>query len=369
VITAVATVENGDADVESLPPVIRGRGAAENPPNRFDTLWYVGDDEDRDPDAPAPRTRFLRDPSESIISTNDSPDVPFDASVNPYRGCEHGCVYCYARPMHEYLGFSAGLDFETKILVKDRAPELLSRELAAPRWKPQVIALSGATDAYQPGERRFELTRRCLEVLAEFRNPVTVITKNHLVTRDRDILARLAVHRAAAVFISVTTLDAGLARLMEPRTSHPDRRLEAIRALDDAGVPTGVLVAPIIPGLNDHEIPAILTAAAAAGAAFAGFVMLRLPHGVKDLFESWLTRHFPQRRKKVLNRIREVRGSRLNDPDFGTRMRGAGIFARQIARLFEVSRQRAGIDREHPELSTAAFCRGKYRQLTLFDDE
>ena len=253
--------------MSSTRPVIRGRGAADNPPNRFEALAHAPDPEAIDPDGPGPDTEFLKDPSRSLITYNDSPDVGFTASINPYRGCEHGCIYCYARPTHEYLGFSAGLDFETKILVKEDAPELLRRELSSPRWTPQVLAISGVTDPYQPVERRLELTRRCLEVLAEFRNPVAIITKNHLVTRDVDLLGELARHEAVAVYLSVTTLDPRLARTMEPRTSQPARRLAAIEALSRAGVPSGVLVAPVIPGLTDHEMPKIVAAAARAGAA------------------------------------------------------------------------------------------------------
>src|SRR5205814_4999455 len=236
-----------------------------------------------DPDEPAPPTQFFKDNSDSIINYNDSPDVGFEASINPYRGCEHGCIYCYARPFHEYLGFSAGLDFETKIMVKENAPELLRRELASPKWKPKVIALSGVTDCYQPVERKLKLTRRCLEVLAEFRNPVAVVTKNHLVTRDADVLSELARHRAAAVFISLTTLDSSLTPKLEPRASLPKHRLAAIEALNRAGVPVGVLLAPMIPGLTDHEIPNLLAAAASAGAQYAGYVVLRLPFAVKNL--------------------------------------------------------------------------------------
>ncbi len=350
-------------------PSIRGRGTPDNPPNRFETLWYVPDGPGRDPDDPLPRTHFMRDPSGSIISYNDSPDVGFDASINPYRGCEHGCVYCYARPTHEFLGLSAGLDFETRILVKDRAPELLRRELSARKWEPQVIAVSGVTDAYQPAERRFRLTRACLEVLLDFRNPVSVITKNHLVTRDADLLTELAGHRAALVCVSVTTLDADLARVMEPRTSHPERRLDAVRELTDAGVPVGVLVAPIIPGLNDHEVPRILEAAAKAGACTAAYVMLRLPHAVEELFGSWLERHFPDRKRKIESRIRSVRGGKMNDPRFKSRMRGEGIFAQQIESLFAVSCKKVGIPRQRPELSTAAFRRSHFGQLDLFDGE
>ncbi|MGH7426272.1 MAG: PA0069 family radical SAM protein [Candidatus Methylomirabilales bacterium] len=346
---------------------IRGRGAARNPPNRFETLAYDPEPEGVDPEGPAPETQFFKDPSRSLITVNDSPDVGFEASINPYRGCEHGCIYCYARPTHEYLGFSAGLDFETKILVKEDAPELLRRELSSPRWKPQVLAISGVTDPYQPVERRLRLTRRCLEVLAEFRNPVVIITKNHLVTRDLDLLGELARHGAAAVYLSVTTLDGDLARTMEPRTSQPTRRLAAIEALSRAGVPTGVLVAPVIPGLTDHELPAIIAAAAKAGARCAGYVLLRLPHAVAPLFEAWLTEHRPARKDKVLNRIQAIRGGRLNDPRFGVRMKGEGIFAEQIADLFALACRKAGIGSGGPGLSTAAFRRPTAAQPSLFE--
>jgi DNA repair photolyase len=272
---------------------------------------------------------------------------------------------CFARPTHETLGFSSGLDFETKILVKRDAPQLLRAELSRKSWTPQVIAISGVTDPYQPIERKLGLTRSCLEVLAEFRNPVLIITKNHLVARDRDLLGALARHRAAGVFLSVTSLDGELQRKMEPRTSAPERRLEAIRALADAGVPVGVLVAPVIPGLTDHEMPAILRAAAEARARFAGYVPLRLPHAVKDLFDRWLTDHFPDRKEKILRRIRELRGGKLNDPRFGSRLRGQGIFAEEIAALFAIACRRAGILDGRVELSTAAFRRPGGRQLAL----
>ncbi len=347
---------------------IRGRGTSENPPNRFETLSYVPDPAERDPEDPGPSTVFFRDPSRSIIARNDSPDIGFSASINPYRGCEHGCIYCYARPFHEYLGFSAGLDFETRILVKEDAPELLQAELSSPRWTPQVIALSGVTDPYQPAERRLRVTRRCLEVLAEYRNPVSIITKNHLVTRDVDLLADLAADQAAHVNVSVTTLREELRRVMEPRTSTPARRLAAIETLATAGVPVRVMVAPVIPGLNDTEVPSIVEAAVAAGARAATWIPVRLPHAVGDLFEAWLDRHFPERKAKVLNRIRAVHGGKLDDPRFGERMRGSGIFAEQIGALFDAACRRAGIGRELPTLSTAAFRRpGEARQLGLFD--
>lgn len=337
-------------------PQVHGRGTSENPPNRFLPIAVVRDDWD-DPLDPQPRTQFLADATRSIISWNDSPDLGFNASVNPYRGCEHGCVYCYARPNHEYLGFSAGLDFETKILVKQNAPELLRRAFASRRWKPQVVMMSGVTDAYQPAERRFRITRRCLEIFAEFRNPVAVITKNHLVTRDTDLLAELASYNAARVTLSITTLDNRIHRSMEPRTSSPSRRLRAIEVLACAGVPVGVNVAPVIPGLTDHEMPKILEAAAGAGATTAAYIPLRLPGGVAGLFESWLERNFPLRRDKVLNKIRETRGGRLNDPRLGFRMRGTGPVAAQISQLFRISCRRAGLSRELVPLSSAAFRR------------
>jgi DNA repair photolyase len=349
------------------PPPQRGRGTPINPPNRFEPLSYSRDPEWNDLEDPALETQFFKDTSRSIITYNDSPDVGFDASINPYRGCEHGCIYCYARPTHEYLGFSAGLDFESKILVKEDAPELLRRELSSPRWKPQVLAISGVTDSYQPIERRLQLTRHCLQVLAEFRNPVVIITKNYLVTRDVDVLGELARYEAVRVFLSVTTLDGSLSRVMEPRASHPTRRLAAIEALSQAGVQTGVLVAPVIPGLTDHELPSILAAAVRAGAKVAGYVTLRLPHGVGPLFEQWLGQHFPDRKDKVLHRIRAIRGGKLNDPRFNSRMRGEGIFAEQIRSLFALACRKAGIDGRGPALSTAAFRMPSNRQLPLFE--
>jgi DNA repair photolyase len=346
---------------------IHGRGAANNPPNRFEAIRYEPDPDEVGPDQPAPTTQFLKDNSRSIIAYNDSPDVGFSASINPYRGCEHGCAYCYARPTHEYLGFSAGLDFESKILVKSDAPELLRRELAAPSWQPQLLAISGVTDAYQPIERRLQLTRRCLEVLADFRNPVAIITKSHLVTRDVDLLLELAQHDAAAVYLSVTSLDGNFSRALEPRAAQPSGRLAAIETLAGAGVPVGVLVAPVIPGLNDHEMPAILEAAFRAGARFAGYVTLRLPFAVAPLFERWLAQHAPDKKDKVLGRIRELRGGKLNDPRFGSRMSGEGPLAQAIGDLFKLACRQAGMNERGPQLSTAAFRRPHGRQMLLFE--
>ena len=263
------------------------------------------------------------------------------------------------------MGFSAGLDFETKILVKEEAPALLRRELSSPKWKPHTIGLSSATDCYQPAERRLRLTRRCLEVLAECRNPVGIITKNHLVLRDVDLLQELARHHAVTVCLSITTLDPELARTMEPRTSSPRQRLEAIKTLSEAGIPTGVLVAPVIPGLTDHEMLGIIAEAGAAGAHFAGYEMLRLPFGVKDLFQEWLSVHAPGKMEKVLNRIRSIREGKLNDSTFGSRMVGAGIFAEQVAKTFTVALHKAGILQEWPTLSTASFRRPPGEQLSF----
>lgn len=335
---------------------LRGRGAAWNPPNRFLPLAVERDawTHEEDPD---PETMLLRDSSRTVLARNDSPDVGFDVSVNPYRGCSQGCAYCYARPTHEYLGFSAGLDFETKVLVKAGAPKLLRAELTKKSWVPQPIAFSGVTDAYQPVERRLRITRGCMEVLAEFRNPVVVVTKSHLVTRDADLLGELAAHRAARVMLSVTTLDRELARKMEPRAATPERRLDAIAKLSDAGVQVGVMVGPVIPGLTDHELPAILEAAAAAGARTAGYILLRLPHGVKDVFADWLDRNFPDRKEKVMGRVREVRSGKLNDPRFRTRMRGEGPYAGHVRSMFQVAQRRNGLDGPLEPLSTEAFRR------------
>lgn len=344
-------------------PPLRGRGASDNPRNRFESV-HRETDPDRPPEAP--RTELIADSSRSIISRNDSPDVPFDASINPYRGCEHGCSYCYARPSHEYLGFSAGLDFETKIVVKHDAAALLRKQLTSPRWRPEVLAMSGVTDPYQPIERRLRITRACLEVLAEFRNPVAIITKNELVTRDLDLLGALAADGAAAVMLSITTLDDGVAGAMEPRTSRPARRLAAIEQVVEAGIPCGVMVAPVVPGLNDHEIPAILSAAADRGAGSAGYIVLRLPGAVEPIFDGWLQRAFPDRRNKVLERLRDLRGGRLNDSRTGVRMRGEGVYADQIATLFRAAARRTGLDGARRELSIAAFRRPG--QLELFGD-
>jgi DNA repair photolyase len=359
--------------IEEAPPptpAIHGRGASWSPANRFEKLHVdLGDADVVQPDSEhqeKPRvTEYYRDATKTIIARNQSPDVGFETSINPYRGCEHGCIYCFARPTHEYLGFSAGLDFESKIMVKPDAPQLLEMELSSPKWKPQVLMLSGVTDPYQPVERKLKITRRCLEVLAKFKNPVALITKNRLITRDIDLLSQLATDQAVAVNISVTSLDPNLQRVLEPRTSSPAARLDAVAQVRAAGIPVGVMVAPIIPGLTDHEIPAIVAACAKAGAQFAGYTIIRLPWAIAPLFERWLEEHFPDRKEKILSRVREIRGGtgRLNDPNWGSRIKGQGIFAEQVRNMFEVACRRHGMG-DRPELSTAAF-RRPLTQLAL----
>lgn len=358
----------------SFSPPVRGRGALDNPAGRFEDTTHETDAETFNALLEAEHasterqlaTQVFRDSSRTIVTSNDSPDVGVDFTVNPYRGCEHGCIYCFARPTHEYLGMSAGLDFETKIFVKYDAAALLREKFSSRAWEPRTIMFSGITDCYQPLERKLKITRACLEVLRDFRNPAAIITKNHLVMRDIDILAELAERRLILVNMSVTTLDPKLARVMEPRTSRPEMRLRAIETLSKAGVPVGVMIGPVLPGLTDHEIPAILKASADAGARTAGYTMLRLPYGVKDLFQTWLAEHFPERAEKILRRLREMHGGKLYDSEFEHRMQGAGKHAEQIADLFRLYRQRYGLNRG-VELSTADFDRGAGQgQLGLF---
>lgn len=345
---------------------IRGRGSSDNPVNRFEGHYTDYDLDEETGEKPSQQTKLYPDDTKEIISTNSSPDIPFEASINPYRGCEHGCIYCYARPTHEYLGFSAGMDFESRIMVKYDAPEKLRKTLRDPHWEPKVIVMSGVTDCYQPTERKLEITRGCLEVLAEFRNPVSIITKNYLVTRDIGYLSTLATHNAARVTLSITTLDRDLARVMEPRTSQPGRRLQAIEKLAKAGIPVGVNVAPIIPGLTDHECATILEEAQKAGATHAGFTILRLPYGVKHLFTDWLEQHFPDRKDKVLNKIKDMRGGKLNEAAFGKRFRGEGNYAQQISDLFKMHSKRLGLNKANEPLSTAAFKTVHGKQMDLF---
>ena len=348
---------------------LTGRGAASNPTSRFERLRWEPDVDacaapGADDEEVAPATRVYRDTTRSILSRNDSPDIHFDRSINPYRGCEHGCIYCYARPYHEYLGWSGGLDFETRIVAKHDAPTLLRKELSAPSYRPAPLGLSGATDCYQPIERHLRLTRGCLEVLADFGHPVSVITKNHLVTRDIDLLAHLARVAACEVSISLGTLDDDLARRLEPRASAPRRRLQAIEQLAAAGIPVVVLTSPMISGLNDHELPSILQTASRAGARWAGYSALRLPHGVKGHFTAWLEEHAPLRRDKVLHRFDAMHEQASG---FGSRMRGKGFYADELEQLFALSCRRLGLATTRQALSCDAFEVPRPRQLELFD--
>lgn len=335
---------------------IRGRGASSNIANRFLSTNYEAIAEDFDHyleeenDKPRLQTELIKDTSKTIITTNNSPDIGFTYSVNSYRGCEHGCAYCYARPTHEYLGYSAGLDFESKIHVKYDGPQLLREALLKKSWKGDTIFMSGVTDCYQPIERKLKLTRGCLEVLSEFKNPVLIISKNALVTRDIDILREMAKWRGALVLLSITTLDADLARSLEPRTSTPQAKLNAIKKLSEAGIMTGVNVAPIIPGLTDSEMPLILKTAKEHGARFAGYVPLRLPGSVLPLFQEWLEVHRPLRKEKVLSAIRDIRDGKMNSSDFADRMRGSGARADQIANLFKLYTHKLGLNLEKSNL-------------------
>ncbi len=349
-------------------PVRQGRGARINPPNRFEPLRIEEDpaalDEEELRQTP---TTYYVDATKTLLSRNDSPDIGFTYSLNPYRGCEHGCVYCYARPSHEYLGFSAGLDFETRILVKERAPELLAETFQKKSWEPQVVALSGNTDPYQPLERRLALTRGCLEVFLRHRNPVGIITKNYLVTRDLDLLEEMARYNLVHVVLSITTLRDDLVTTMEPRTSRPARRFKAIEMLAARGVPVSVNVAPIVPGLTDEEMPAILKEAASRGASGAGYTILRLPGAVEDIFTDWARREFPDRANKIIRRLALMRGGELTDNRFGKRMRGEGDWAELIARLFRMERKRWGLNAPRNALSTRHFRRLAHGQRSLFD--
>ncbi|QDK39557.1 PA0069 family radical SAM protein [Bdellovibrio sp. NC01] len=340
---------------------IRGRGASSNIPNRFDSLKYEAEPQDFDnyleEEKPRLQTQILKDTSRSVLTKNDSPDIGFTYSVNPYRGCEHGCIYCYARPTHEYLGFSAGLDFESKIFVKEEAPKLLEEALMKKSWQPETIVMSGITDCYQPLERKMELTRGCLQVLAKFKNPGAIITKNFLVTRDLDVLKEMAAYNGIRVFISITSLDDDLIQVLEPRTSRPAARLKAIEMLANAGVPVGVNVAPVILGLTDHEMPAILKAARDAGAYSAGYTPLRLPLAVAPLFEEWLEVHRPLRKDKVVNAVKDIRGGKMNDANFGSRMRGQGPRADQLAQVFDVYTRKYGLNEKKFTLSAEHFQR------------
>lgn len=357
-----------DEHTAKLLPVIKGRGTSCNPENRFEHIKIETDREwlETEPDRQV-KTEFFVDETREILARNDSPDISFTYSINPYRGCEHGCIYCYARPTHEYFGLSAGLDFETKIFVKQKAPELLEKRFSTKSWAPQVVAFSGNVDCYQPVEKELQITRKCLEVFLKFRNPVGIITKNALVLRDLDILHELAKYNLVVVTLSVTTLDNRLARKMEPRTSAPEKRLDALAKLTAAGIPTNVNIAPVIPGLTDHEMPVIMKEAAAVGVKRAGYILLRLPHGVKELVATWLQQHFPDRADKVLHAVQDTRNGRLNDPRFGSRMSGVGSRAEAISRMFEMTCQKYGLNQEKIVLTTEHFRRMGASQGELFE--
>ncbi len=326
----------------------KGRGAGVNPEGRFEQVGREAFDDgwqtDVDDETVALKTVVTDERAKSILSRNDSPDTPFSQSINPYQGCEHGCIYCYARPAHAYRNLSPGIDFETRIFAKVNAAELLRRELSKPGYRCELIALGANTDPYQPAERGRRITRGILEVCAEFNQPVGIVTKNALVERDIDILAPMAKKGLAEVFVSVTTLDHELARRMEPRCTAPARRLQAVRALAEAGIPAGVMMAPVVPFLNDHEIEAIVEAAAAHGAQRAAYILMRLPHEVKTLFRDWLQRHYPLKAAHVMSRVQAMRGGRDNDPEFGSRMRGTGEFAGLLKQRFNVACRKAGLN-------------------------
>lgn len=350
----------------------RGRGALSNAPGRFephgreafDDGWQMLEE------LPPFRTSVTPEKARTIINRNESPDVGFDRSINPYRGCEHGCVYCFARPSHAYQGLSSGIDFETRLFAKPDAPELLIKELSRPGYEPRTIALGINTDAYQPIEREWRLTRRILEVLRDFGHPVGIVTKSALILRDLDILAPMAERGLVKVALSVTTLDHKLARIMEPRAATPMRRLDTLRRLGEAGVPTSVMVAPVVPAITDGEVERILDAAAAAGVGDAGYVMLRVPLEIRDLFREWLLAHFPDRYRHVIALLKEMHGGREYDASFGQRMTGSGPYAWSIARRFEIATNRLGLNRRHTRMSTRHFRRPPRagEQLSLFPE-
>jgi DNA repair photolyase len=347
----------------------RGRGSVTRASGRFEPYAYEVFDDGWTEDEPAPiKTETTLETARTIITRNQSPDIPFDRSINPYRGCEHGCSYCFARPSHAYLGLSPGLDFETRLYAKPNAAELLERELAAPNYTPRPIALGTNTDPYQPIEREYRLTRQVLEVLATTQHPVTIVTKSALVTRDIDILAPMAAKGLAKVAISVTTLDRGLARKMEPRAATPPLRIETMRQLHHAGIPVAVMFAPAIPAINDHEMESVLETACRAGADEAGYVLLRLPLELRELFREWLLTHYPGKLRHVLSLIQSTRGGKDYDASFATRQVGTGIFAELIARRFQLATERFGMKRRHQRLRTDLFRPpiGKGAQMSLF---
>jgi len=344
---------------------IKGRGASGNPRERFEKLARVRDDDESI--EPAPGTVITLQRARSIISRNDSPDLPFNQSINPYQGCEHGCIYCYARPSHAYLGLSPGLDFETRIFAKENAAALLRKELSRPDYVCELISLGANTDPYQPAERKQRITRSILEVLWEFRHPVGIVTKGSLIERDLDLLEPMAREGLAQVFVSIGTLDGEIARTLEPRAAAPYRRLETVRRVSARGVPCGVLVAPVIPFLNDKDMETVLEAVADAGAKMAGYTLLRLPWEVKGLFKNWLEQHAPLKAARIMARIRDMRGGRENDPEFGSRMKGEGQYAELLRERFRVACKRLGLNADKRfRLDAGKFRRPQAPQGALF---
>ncbi len=326
----------------------------------FDDGWETIGEE-----LPVVQTQFLIDHSKSILFKNDSPDMPMSYSINPYRGCEHGCAYCRARPYHEYLGFNAGIDFESKIMVKHDAPELLRKTFDAKKWQPECVMMSGNTDCYQPADRKYRLTRQLLEVFLDYRNPVSILTKNALILRDLELLKELASMQLVRTMLSITSFDKELRRKLEPRTSTAEMKLKAISELSKAGVPVGVMVGPIIPGLNDNEVPAILKRSSEAGATFVAHTILRLPYAVAPIFTSWLEEHYPEKANRVITRVKMIRGGKLNDPRWGTRMTGTGGYADYMHKLVDTLTKRYKMDQPRPPLRTDLF--RKARTPSLFD--
>ncbi len=351
---------------------IKGRGARDNPKNRFEKLYIEELPEDdfylpAGEDVKKVQTTFFIDESKSVISKNDSIDLFFDYSFNPYRGCEHGCIYCYARPSHEFLGFSSGLDFETKIMIKKNAAELLEKEFNKKSYVPDVILFSGNTDCYQPVERSLKITREALQVCLDYGNPVSIITKNSLVLRDLDILKKMSVQNLVSVMITITSFDKNLISKMEPRCSSPEKRLETVKILAENKIPAGVNLAPVIPGLNDEEIPGILKSSFEAGGKYAAYALLRLPYSVKYLFIEWLNREFPNSANKIINRIKETRGGKLNDNEFGRRFSGQGAVSDAINRLFKISCKKYGLNEKRVKLNASGFRNKRERQLEIFE--
>ena len=347
----------GTGKLTSLPQLERGRGARSNPAHRFDSVErsFLDDGWESLADLPPLKTEIFVETPRTIITRNESPDISFDRSINPYRGCEHGCTYCYARPAHAYMGLSPGLDFESKLFIKPNAAQLLREELNAPNYVPSSIALGANTDPYQPIEKQYRITRQIIEVLAEFKHPFGIVTKNGMVTRDIDLLAPLAAQGLVKVALSITTLDGKLARAMEPRASIPSKRLAAIEALSVAGIPTVVMIGPVIPGLNDHEIENILKAARGAGAREAGYTMLRLPHEVRGIFKDWLEKAYPDRYARVMAQVKDVRGGKETSSQFGERMTGSGPVAWMIGRRFQLACQKLGLNVNRLKLRTDLF--------------